>query len=172
MNRTEQNRKTARRLISTISNGESGLSGPKTCPGTQKNTGSLKGADNRWVDAGQGHCGHGQCVPIELNKAADLMANQVMDKGGDIQMGPETLYQVSEGTCNLLVNVDGGSRETFSATGWVVGGCHLTGGIWQYNPLVARGTRLDRCTSSVAELIALDEAVKFLSECLTKHRTA
>ena len=36
-------------------------------------------------------------VPRELNKAADLMANLAMDRGEDVKMGPETLYQVSEG---------------------------------------------------------------------------
>ena len=76
--------------------------------------------------------------------------------------------------CNILVTVDGGSREECSATGWTVGLCFkLADGTWRYRIVMVHGTVIkERVTSFVAELAALKEAITYVTDSLTSEGTS
>ena len=100
-----------------------------------------------------------------LNRSADHMANAAMNYGRDYRIHQKLKPEEENLNCNILVTVDEGSRGTCSSTGWTSGLCSKGSyASMKYRIVTAHGSFLkERVTSFVAELVALREAVDYLT---------
>jgi hypothetical protein len=103
----------------------------------------------------------------EYNKVADYIVNITMDCGHDVDkqfVPPIKDFDVSEG--NFICHSDGGTRgESCSAIGWIIEVVVVRGNR-EYNfPYALAGRFLKEPVSSfLAEAMALDEAITFISK--------
>ena len=99
------------------------------------------------------------------NTVADHLCNRTMDvvKGA---WREERNMDIPPG-CNIVVFSDGGTRETCSASAWLITAVLHNRGVETYSPVVAAGIYFDDPISSfLAEAIALERAtVEMLRWC-------
>ena len=152
-------------IVQKITCGHAALQDERHRPTFKKIANQLKDLNKLgWKSSNDINCPI-QWMPRELNRSADHMANAAMNYGRDYHIHHKLTPEEENLECNILVTVDGGSRETCSSIGWTLGLCSVgRDGIMQYRIVTAHGSFIkERVTSFVAELAALKEAVDYLT---------
>lgn len=152
-------------IIQKITCGHAALQDERHRPTVKKISDQLKDLNKLgWKTSNDISCPI-QWMPRELNRSADHMANAAMDYGRGYRIHQKLKLEEEDLNCNILVTVDGGSRETCSSTGWTLGLCSKgNDGSMKYRIVIAHGSFLkERVTSFVPELVTLREVVDYLT---------
>ena len=106
-------------------------------------------------------------------RTRNIVADHVVNCSMDAQRSLEKQYgwpfeDCNLSACNILIHSDGGTRlNCCSSFGWILEVCRLIDGIWEFKPLMMRGTYLSEPISSfLAETLALEEASLFVVKLL------
>ena len=116
------------------------------------------------------HCDFVQWRPRAHNSIADLLCNEAMDSGCNINdLDAEGIWRTANNG-NFRINSDGGRRNSSAALGWVVRG--FTPG--QQGKVLARIAMILPVSSSsfCAEVLALDNALEIIRIIFCSHSPA